>query len=460
MTTISPPGPKPSPFWGNLREYQKDSLGALTEWAHTYGDVVKLRFGPLDMFLLNDPDDIQQVLVKDADKFHKSPIYKNILSRFLGNGLVTSDGDFWKRQRRLVQPAFHATRIHSYADTMVDFTLRMLAEWDDGQIRDIDNDMTKLTLNIAAKTLFDSDASGDADAFGDALTVLMNVIMAEIRSPIRFPDWLPTTHNRQRQRAIDTLDAIVLRMIEERRRSGEDHGDLLSMLLLAQDEGAGMTDKQVLNEALTLFLAGHETTANLMTWTWYMLSEHPQIETRLHDELDRVLQGHPAALVDLPNLPYAEMVLKESMRLYPPAWIFSRIAVEDVQLKNYLMPTGTMAFIVPFVTQRDGRFFLDPMRFMPERFSAENEPMISKYAYIPFGGGARICVGNSFAMMEAHLLLATIASQYRLKLVDGHPIGLEPLITLRPAFGMRMHVSRRHTVPIGQQHDLLGVGQQ
>lgn len=447
ITIQRPPG-KPAAFiGGNLLHYRRNPLGFLMDNARNYGDMVRIMFGPYYAYQINHPDDVRDVLVTYADKFHKSVVYKRLLSQYLGNGLLISDGDYWKRQRRLAQPAFHTKRINTYAQTMVAYTERLLATWQPGETRNIAEDMMKLTLYIVAKTLFDTDVSRVSHQVGAALEVLLISVIEESKFLIRLPEWLPTPFRMRKKWSIETLHTVVDQIIQARRTSGEDKGDLLSMLLLAQDEdGVQMTDEQVRDEALTIFLAGHETTANAMTWTFYLLSQHPQIEAKLHDELTQVLGGRAPTLEDLPNLLYTEMILKESMRLYPPAWSFGRMALQDVTIGGYVMQKYNTALVIPYVIHRDARWFAEPDKFDPERFSPENEKNIPKYAYLPFGGGARICIGNSFAMMEAKLILATIAQQYRLMLKPGHPVEPEPLVTLRPKYGMLMRLQSRHAL--------------
>ncbi len=441
-----PPGPKGNFFLGSMTEYTRsDKLEYLTKLRDDYGDVVRMRFGPFPVYMLYHPDDVHDVLVKQAAKFYKPRLTKTIFRRFLGNGLIVSDGDFWKRQRKLAQPAFHARRIEAYAQTMVEYTQKLISGWRDGEARDADQEMMKLTLGIVAKTLFDADVSGDAEEIGAAMTVIQEIANQQFNSLLPpMPEWLPTPTNRREQQAVEALDRVIERVISERRASGEDKGDLLSMLLLAEDEnGERMTDAQVRNEAMTLFLAGHETTSNALTWTWYLLSEHPEVEAKLHDELAIVLGGRAPTLADLGQLKYTEMVVKESMRLYPPAWGFSREPLEDVEIGGYTLEKGKPVFIIPYIQHRDARWFSEPERFLPERWGEGLEDNLPKYAYIPFGGGPRVCIGNSFAMMEARLLLATIAQQYRLAVKPGYKVVPEPLITLRVKGGLPVTLHKR-----------------
>jgi cytochrome P450 len=440
-----PPGPKIRYWKGILAQFfnppPEAQLNAMLSSARKYGDIVYFRVGGDQVYMLNHPDYIHEALVEKADKFHKSRQYKEVLARFLGNGLLVSDGEFWRRQRRLAQPAFHHKRIEAYSKVMVDYTLRMLEGWRDGERRDMAREMMRLTLFVVAKTLFDADLSGEADAIGQAFTALQETTDKRIGEFIPIPDWFPTDYHRKERQALAALDKIILHIIEERRKSGEDKGDLLSMLLMAQDDdGTQMTDKQLRDEVTTLFLAGHETTANALAWSWFLLSQNPEVEAKLHREVDEVLNGRTPMLEDLKQLPYTEMVIKEAMRIYPPAWAFNREAIEGVEIGGYLIPKGAMISMSPYVTHRDARWFPEPLRFIPERFVPESEKQLPKYAYFPFGGGPRICIGNTFAMMEARLILATMAQQFSFELVGEHEVKPEPLITLRPKGGLAMRL--------------------
>ncbi len=448
MTTIHklPPGPKGLPFLGNLRELQNDRLNFLTRNRDLYGDVVHFRIGPRRIYQLNNPEYVQYVLVKHPEQFQKTPALKRAAQDSIGQGLLTSDGELHKRQRRLVQPAFHHKRIAAYADTMVGYTDDMLKGWETGEQVGILNEMMHLTMRIVGKTLFDTDVYDDADSIGAAISVGIEATADRVSRPLQLLDKLPTATNRKRKEALRVIEQTISRFIDERRASGEDKGDLMSMLLMAVDEqdGGQMTNKQVRDEAMTLFIAGHETTANALAWTFYLLGQHPEIERHLAEEIRYTLDGRLPTLGDLPKLPYLEMVIKESMRLYPPAWTTSREAQVDIELGGYTIPKGSIIMTVMYVLHHDPRFWEEPERFMPERFSAINEPNIPKYAYFPFGGGPRVCVGNQFAMMEAQLVLATILQRYQLLLVEGQTIKPLPLITLRPKPDIQMRIGERN----------------
>jgi cytochrome P450 len=444
--TKHPPQPADShPILGQIPGYRKDTLSYEKHLARTYGDVVDIRWFNRHGYLISNPEDVRKVLVDEADKFDKAPIYKQLLNYFLGNGLLTSDGAFWKRQRGLSQPAFHHKRIVAYAQTMVDYTQRQLIEWQPGTVRDINKDMMRLTLSIVAKTLFNADIEKDANRIGDALTDVLEITNDRMKSPIQvIPDWLPTPGNRKRKAAVDALNNIVMGIIDQRRANPEDQGDLLSMLMMARDEdGNGMTDIQLRDEAVTLVLAGHETTANALSWTWYLLSQHPEVEAKLHEELDRVLGGRLPTPADFRQLEYTEMVIKEVMRLYPPIPSIGRLAKEETTLGGYTVPKDMIIMISPHVIHRDARWFPEPDAFRPERFTKENEKALPKCAYLSFSTGPRVCIGNSFAMMESTLILATIAQQYRLNLVPGQTVTPYATLTLRPADDLKMQLEPR-----------------
>jgi cytochrome P450 len=449
MTTkIYPPGPKGSVFTGAANDFRKERVRFLKESRDQYGDIVHFKLFQRHAYLLNHPDYIRAVLVENPEKFHKSPLLKQTTKELIGYGSLVIEGDYWKQRRRLIQPAFHHHRIAAYADVMVEYTQQMLKNWQTGATYDMTDQMMKLTLGIAAKTLFDADVSDQANKIGNAITVGLHATMARMQRPIlNFFDWLPTRANRERKQSGEVLHNVVMGMINERRASGEDKGDLLSMLLLSKDEdGTAMNDREIHDEAMTLFIAGHETTALALTWTFYLLAQNPDIVEKLMQELDGVLGGRAPTMNDLAALPYSEMIVKEAMRLYPPAWVVSRLAIEPLTVGDYHIDASSLVLMSPYVMHRDARYFPEPERFLPERFSAENEKSLPKYAYFPFGGGPRVCIGNQFAMMEARLVLATVMQQYQPELVAGQQIVLNPLITLRPRDGIQMRVAAHSAV--------------
>ncbi len=439
-----PPGPTRTGLFGNLKEFASDQLGTMTRWAREYGDVVSARFGFKHIVFANHPVLVEEVLVNQNRKFIKHYRLRQT-KRTLGQGLLTSEGDFWRGQRKLIQPAFHRERIAAYAQLMVDFTDRMLGSWAAGQVRDVQDDMMRLTLEIVAKTLFDAEITGQSASASAAMETLMRCFIARTRNLVSPPDWLPTPLNVRVHRAIRRLDNILASVISERRRCGVDRGDLLSTLLHAKDEESGrpMSDSQLRDEVMTLFMAGHETTANTLAWAWVLLSRHPDAETRLHNEIDMVLEGRLPSAADLPRLKYTECVVTETLRVYPTVWTVGREAVEPVELGGYRIAGGTTVFMPQWVIHRDGRWFDDPEVFRPERWADGLMQRIPRYAYFPFGGGPRICIGNNFALMEAVLILATIARKYRPSLAPDAVIAPLPTMTLRPAHGVKVQLSSR-----------------
>jgi cytochrome P450 len=438
-----PPGPSTGlKRWSLGPLNSGDPLKYFTGLMREYGDLVSLRVLNFRILLLNHPEHIEDVLVNHPRKFIKGRVLL-ANKRVFGRGLLTSEGDFWLRQRRLAQPAFHRARIAGYASTMVEYTERLLHEWQDGDERDIHAEMMRLTLQIVGKTLFDADVERDAQDIGKSMELLLE-LSANFRRTILIPQWLPTPTNLRLERAIRQIEKVLYRIIAEKRASGRDSGDLLSMLLAAQDEdGSRMTDQQLRDEAITLFLAGHETTANTLSWTWWLLAQNPAVEAKLHAELRTVLAGRAPSLDDLPKLVYTNHVITESMRLYPPAWGTARTAIEDHEIAGYAVPKGSGVSFAQWTVHRDARWYDAPGEFRPERWEGDLLKRIPRFAYFPFGGGPRQCIGNTFALMETALTLATIAQQYRFRLVAGHPVVPLASITLRPRYGIRVVMESR-----------------
>jgi cytochrome P450 len=429
----------PLPFFQNLTQY---------------GDISYFRLGPQEAFFLNHPDYIKDVLVTNHQNFHKGLALQRA-KRLLGEGLLTSEGEFHRRQKRLAQPAFHRARVASYADVMTAYAMETSERWQDGAELDMSEEMMRLTLGIVGKTLFDADVVSDAREVGEAMTVAMDLFNTIVIPFFELLEKLPLPQFRRFDNARARLDAIIYRLIEERRRSGADRGDLLSMLLLAQDtegDGGTMTDLQLRDELMTIFLAGHETTANALTWTWYLLSQNPAVEARLHEELDRLLAGRLPTFEDVAQLKYTEMVLTESMRLYPPAWAIGRLATNESEIGGYVIPKKALVLMSQYVMHRDPRYFTEPERFDPERWTAEARESRPQFSYFPFGGGPRRCIGEGFAWMEGILLLATLAQHWQMRLVPNHPVAIRPVITLRPKYGMRMMVARRQSAGAVGRH--------
>ena len=441
-TPPAPPRARGLPLLGNAVRCQRDPIGFILECARRHGDVVDLGIPLMPTYLVSAPDLIERVLVGDHRSYIKDWTTRD-LSEVLGNGLLTSEGDLWRRQRRLVQPGFHKERVASYGEVMVRYAERMLDGWAPGQARDVHADMMQLTREIVAKTLFDADLAADGKETGEALEVVVQRFI-DIPPGVPLLRRIPSPGKRRVDQAVRTLDRLILRLVAERRASGRDPGDLLSMLVNATGEGGERMDaRQLRDEAMTLFLAGHETTANALSWTWMLLGRHPAARAALLRELDGVLGGRSPTAGDLPKLRYAEHVITESMRLFPPAWAIGREAIAPTTLGPYQVPKGTQIWISQYIVHRDPRFYPDPDAFLPERWEGDLARRLPKYAYFPFGGGPRLCIGSAFAMMEAVLLLATIAQRFRLELVPGHPVEPAPGVTLRPRRGVRVVVQPR-----------------
>jgi cytochrome P450 len=444
MTTATrPPGPKGRLIDGHLREFMDDRLDFLARCAREYGDVCAIRLGPRRCVLVNHPDLIEQVLVTDSKNYVKhfgARLYRPLL----GNGLVLSEGDFWLRQRRLAQPAFSRQRIAGYGAAMVALTERHLANWAPGQTRDVHEEMVSVTGAIALKTLFDLDDAGDRAAFDEAHHGILAAIQRRLARPVPLPDWLPTPANLRVRRAERHLHGVIDGFIRQGRARKEPGNDLLSMLLHAQDEdGSRMTNEQLRDEAMTLYLAGHETTALTLSWSWFLLAQHPEVEEKLAAEWRAVLGGRSPTSADVSHLPYTDHVITEAMRLLPPVYLIGREATVPVDLGGFRHPKGTTVFLSQWVTHRDGRFFEEPEKFRPERWADGLAKRLPKYAYFPFGGGPRVCIGNTFAQLEAPLLLATIGQRYRFTIDRSHPVTLWPAITLRPKDGIRAALAAR-----------------
>jgi len=442
MSPGLPPGE--SRPWSTIFALRRDPLGFLERIAGRYGDLAHLRVGPYRLVFVNHPDLIHEVLVAKDPSFIKGRVLDQARNVF-GQGLLTSEGDFHRRQRRLIQPAFHRRRIEAYADAMAADAAAAAARWRDGETLDVAREMMRLTLRIVARSLFSVDVEDEsAREVGRALDALVAAFSLVAVPWAGLLQKLPLPSARRAQQGRRTLDALVYRMIAGRRRAGGGE-DLLSLLLAARDEdgGGAMDDKQVRDEVLTLFLAGHETTANALAWSWYLLASHPEAEARFHTEADSVLGDRLPAARDLPSLPYTRQVFAESMRLYPPAWAVSRRSIEPVTIGGYPVPAGSGVLASQWVAHRDPRFFADPLAFRPERWTEDFEAQLPKLAYFPFGGGPRLCIGMGFAWMEGVLLLATIGRRWQMRLVPGHRVEPYPRITLRPKDGVRVTVTRR-----------------
>jgi cytochrome P450 len=451
-----PPGPRNLPFVGNALLARSNPLGTLERWAHEYGDVIHYRFFDAPVYILAHPQDIEQVLLGKSRNFIKG-MTSRANPELFGNGLLTSDGEFWRRQRRLANPAFHRENMNRYAEITIEEGQRVLARWQAGEVRDVHRDMMNATLRIVLRSLFGVELGERGRIIGRALDVIMqmasgfNAVLSYLR--------IPTPLRRGYFRAVSDLDVVVYELIalgRERMNRGSDEmagaHDLLTMLLMARDDdGNAMTDQQLRDEVITLLLAGHETTALNLSWTWYLLALHPEIEQRLHAELDRVLGEQPPRPDQLTKLPYTDRVLREALRLYPPAWRIWRTPLEPFEAREFVLPAGVNVVLSQWLTHRDARWFPEPERFHPDRWSEECAANLPRFAFFPFGGGPRVCIGAGFATMEATLLLATIAQRYRLRLAPGHRV--EPLasITLRPKHGVHVELEARNAARLPAQ---------
>ena len=439
-----PPGFRRNLIWFAWRRFRPaNPIMLFQHLAREYGDIAHYKIGWNHIVFLNHPDYIREILVVQNDNFVKERTVRRT-RMLLGEGMITAEGAQHRTQRQVAQPAFHRPRIPEYARTMVEEAVRMRDSWRDGEQRDIAIDMMRLTLNVVARTLFATDLHDEVIELADAINRIMSLYNFLVMLPAA--EWL--VHVRPPGlaafiRARKRIDAVVYRMIQAHRSRRSDGGSLLDLMLAASPDRSAESEQSLRDQVITIFLAGYETVANALSWTWYLLSQNPDCERRFHEEIDRELQGRNPTYEDVARLRYVEMVLAESMRLYPPAWAMGRQACNDFQVGEYFLPAKTTVLISQFITHRDQRFFPDPVRFDPERFTPEAKARRTKFTYFPFGAGFRQCIGESFAWMEGELLLATLGQKWRLNLVEGHRIEPEPLITLRPKYGMKMRVEAR-----------------
>jgi cytochrome P450 len=441
------PGPKAHFLLGHIPELSRDLLGFLEMCSRDYGSFVPFRVGLHPAVLINDPVGIEEVLIARHREFVKGKAVHR-LELLLGKGLVTNDGDYWKRQRRMVQPAFHRERIFSFGDKMTRFTDRLLSRWQAGQLLDIQDEMMKLTFQVVTNTLFDLDVESDAEEFGRVFNQAFNHLQYEITGPLfMLPTGVPTIGRIRTRKAVNKLNEIVYGIIEQRRAGKEEHNDLLDLMMQARDqEGFGMTDKELRDETMSILVAGGETIALSLSWTWYLLSRHPEAAAKLAAEADSVLGGRKPTAADIPQLRYTESVLMESMRLYPPVSLMSREAVQDCEIGGYPVRAGTLIAVSQWVMHRDSRFFDQPDVFDPDRWTGELSKRLPKGAYFPFSLGPRGCIGQGFAMMESVLILAMIAQKFRFTLLPGHTVTPKPVLALRPKHGVKAVIQRRSTV--------------
>ena len=443
-TVDVPPGPRGNVVLGSIGDLYRDRLRFVLDVARTYGDVAQYRVAHMRMYQVNHPAGVGRLLHDNHSNYSKDVATFGTLRLILGNGLLTSDGDFWRRQRRLAQPAFHQRRVTAFGDLMTDATLAMLERWRPSVAQDQPLDLAAefmhLTLEVATRALFSASVERDVDAIGRAITTLLNEVTFRFTFPFYPPLKVPTPRNRRFLAAQATLDGVIYGIIAERRRQPGEHDDLLALLMEARDEktGEGMSDRQLRDEVITLFVAGHETTANALSWSSYLLSTHVAVARKMRAEVDEALQGRIPTAADLPNLPYTRMVIDETLRLYPPAWITNRRAIEDDTICGYRIPADAIVSISPYVTHRDPTLWQNPEGFDPDRFAPERSSGRPHFAYFPFGGGPHQCIGKGFALLEATLVLALLTQRYELHLAPGRRVETVAMATLRPRYGMWM----------------------
>jgi len=443
-----PPGPRGNVVFGSIGDIYRDRLRFVLETARTYGDVAQYRVAHTRVYQVNHPEGVGRLLHDNHRNYSKDVPTFGTLRLFLGNGLFTSDGEFWRRQRRLAQPAFHRRRVATFGDLMTGATREMLDRWqpraERGQPLEVATEFMRLTMEVVTRALFSTSVERDVETIGRAITTLLNDVTFRFTFPFYPPLRVPTPRNRRFLAARATLDGIVYRIIAERRRRPAEHDDLLAMLMEARDEqtGEGMSDKQLRDEVITLFVAGHETTAVALAWAWHLLAEHPDAAERVRAEQAGALGSRAPTTADLPQLPYARMVIDEAMRLYPPAWVTNRQALADDEICGYRIPAGAIVLISPYVMHRHPAYWEHPERFEPERFTPERSAGRPHYAYFPFGGGPRQCIGKGLALMEAQLILGAVAQRFRLGHLPGHVVEPQALVTLRPRGGLPMFVER------------------
>lgn len=445
MKPVHPPGPKGVPLFGNLLQFKKNKLAFLIDAARTHGDIVHFRPGPWHAYLFNNPEHIREILVERAAQFPKHRITRWLWEPLLGNGVIVSNGEQHKRQRRVVNPAFHQARMDGYCRMFVEQTREAMEGWAAGAEVDLAREMERITVKNVCRALFNGNTAHIDERAEKALPAALDMLNIESNLWMRFPIWVPTAHNKRKTEVVRTLTQVLMKFVEDWRASGKDRGDFLSMLMLARDEeGRPLGDQAIRDDLVAMFAAGYETTAFMLVWTWIMLARHPEVEAMLHRELDRVLGGRAPTPEDLPELTYLTMVLKETLRLYPSAWILTfREPVEDLEIGGYMIKKGSFVTISPYVVHHDSRYFPDPERFLPERFAPAAEKQIPKGAYFPFGIGGRMCIGQAFSMSEAAIIVATVAQRYRISVLPGQRLEPTGEMTLRPPPGVRARLIAR-----------------
>lgn len=449
MVATLPPGPKSNMFGLDFAShFKEDPLGTASSLHKEFGDISHIQAGPYHWYLVVNPDQVKEVLVTRHKEFGKTTQFKKVLGTVDGNGLVLSEGDYWLRQRRIIQGAFHHDMLATYADTMVEMTEKKISAWLPGMELDLADEMTHLTLTVAAKVFFELDVeSGQAKELADAVTIISKALYREFTQVAMMPEWMPLPGKIEKRKAVATLDRLVKRAIEEHRESDGSQRSLLTMLLAARDtegDGTGMTATQLRDEAVTLFNAGHDSTAAALSWTWYLLLKHPDIYNDLLASVDAVFGKEKATAGKLDRIPLALHVSKESLRLYPPAWTLPRQSLDDMELGGYMVPKGSLINLFAWITQRDPRFFENPDQFKPSRFAEHHDGGSHPFAYFPFGAGPRACIGRDFALMEMQLILITIMQRFTFELKpDSDKVTPNPLISLEPKEGVKVIVRQR-----------------
>jgi cytochrome P450 len=451
--STSPPRPIPTHkghwLWGGTFDFQRRPADFILEGHERYGDVFKTRVLYGHSYFIRDPELINAINVTHAKHIQKPKVVKQMWKPFLGNGLVPNDGESWRRQHKLIMPAFHKMRIDAYAPTMAEYTRDMIRRWREGEQRDLRREMVELTLRVVAKTLFDTDVAGDSQTINDAMIDISEALIDHAQTPIPTPRWWPTERNRRMVRALDAMDDVIERLVAARRKEKRDHGDLMSHIVFATDEQGGMSTKQMRDELMTLIFAGHETTAHTLTWAWYLLAKNRGKLLKAQVEIDEKMGGRPIGVTDLRELPYLEMCLKESLRRLPAVWIFGREARADLRIHDYLIPKGAILAISPLATGRNAKYFDNPLQYRPERWTREFERQLPRGAYVPFAAGPRVCLGKQFAMMEMRIVLGTLIQNVDINLLEGFEPDFLPELSLNPGErGMQMKVRFRQGAPV------------
>ena len=440
-------------LWGGTFDFQRNPAEFLLEAHEKYGDVFVTRVLTGQSYFIRDPEIVNAINVTHAKYIGKPKVVKQMWRPFLGNGLVPNDGDSWRRQHKLLMPGFHKKRVDAYAPTMAEYTADMVRSWTNGEQRDFRQEMVELTLRVVAKTLFDTDLAHDSETVHQAMEDICEALIDHAQTPIPAPRWWPSERNKRMVRALDAMDGVIERLVEARRKQNKDRGDLMSQVVFATDEQGSMSTKQMRDELMTLIFAGHETTAHTLTWAWYLLATNRDKLAKAQAEIDRTLGGRAIGADDLPDLPYLEMCLKESLRRLPAVWIFAREAQTDLRLGDYFFPKGAILAISPLATGRNAKYFDKPSEYRPERWTRESERQLPRGAYVPFAGGPRVCLGKQFAMMEMRIILGTLIQNVDINLLDGFEPDFVANISLNPGErGMQMRVRFRDGAPVLAGH--------